>query len=193
MEHRAFRAWLAEVDDLTADQRLELEEVLAGRTPRAAVTAAIEGSLGDERRCPHCGDGASVGCGAANGVRRFRCKKCGKSFNALTGTPLAGLRKKERWLEFGRSLSEGDTVVASAERCGVAVSTAFRWRHRFLAAKPADPTLTGIVEADEAFVLLSYKGFSGLATGGKGPAPCRSAGSQSPQAWRQGDEARPVP
>ena len=30
--------------------------------------------------------------------------------------------------------------------------------HRFLAAKPADPTLTGIVEADEAFVLLSYKG-----------------------------------
>ena len=91
-------------------------------------------------------------------MRRFRCKKCGKSFNALTGTPLARLRKKERWLEFGRSLSEGDTVVASAERCGVAVSTAFRWRHRFLTAKPADPTLTGIVEADEAFVLLSHKG-----------------------------------
>ena len=86
MEHGAFRAWLAEVEDLTADQRLELEEVLAGRTPRAAVTAAIEGSLGDERRCPHCGDGASVGCGAANGVRRFRCKKCGKSFNALPDT-----------------------------------------------------------------------------------------------------------
>ena len=174
MEHRAFRAWLAEVDDLTADQRLELEEVLAGRTPRAAVTAAIEGSLGDERRCPHCGDGGSVGCGAANGVRRFRCKKCGKSFNALTGTPLAGLRKKERWLEFGRSLSEGDTVVASAERCGVAVSTAFRWRHRFLTAKPADPTLTGIVEADEAFVLLSYKGFgSGNGRKRAGPLPFR--------------------
>ena len=48
MEHVAFRAWLAKVDDLTADQRLELEEVLAGRTPHAAVTAAIEGSLGDE-------------------------------------------------------------------------------------------------------------------------------------------------
>ncbi len=36
MEPGAFRAWLAEVDDLTADQRLELEEVLAGRTLRAA-------------------------------------------------------------------------------------------------------------------------------------------------------------
>src|SRR3954454_22831642 len=45
---------------------------------------------------------------------------------------------------------------ASAERCGV--STAFRWRHRFLTAPAASPILTGIVEADETFVLLSYKG-----------------------------------
>lgn len=158
MEHSVFRTWLAAVDDLTAAQRQELEEVLAGRPPRAAVTAVIEGSLGDERRCPHCGHEKSVGCGKADGLRRFRCKQCGKSFNALTGTPLARLRKKERWLDFGQSLGEGDTVVDSAERCGVAVSTAFRWRHRFLTAKEPTPTLTGIVEADEAFVLLSYKG-----------------------------------
>ena len=109
MEHGVFRAWLAEVDDLTDDQRLELEEVLAGRPPRTAVTAVIEASPGDERRCLHCGHGASVGCGQADGLRRFRCKGCGRSFNALTGTPLARLRKKECWLDFGRSLSEGET------------------------------------------------------------------------------------
>jgi len=109
MEHGVFRAWLAEVDDLTVDQRRELEEVLAGRPSRAAVTAVIETSPGDERRCPHCGHGASVGCGQADGLRRFRCKGCGRSFNALTGTPLARLRKKECWLDFGRSLSEGET------------------------------------------------------------------------------------
>jgi hypothetical protein len=60
MEHGVFRAWLAEVDDLTVDQRLELEEVLAGQPPRAAVTAVIETSPGDERRCPHCGHGAAA-------------------------------------------------------------------------------------------------------------------------------------
>src|SRR3954463_1676783 len=38
---------------------------------------------------------------------------------------------------------------ASAERCGVALSPAFRWRHRFLPAPAASPTLTGIVEADD--------------------------------------------
>jgi hypothetical protein len=52
-------------------------------------------------------------------------------FNCLTGTSLARLRHKERWTEFGASLSMGETAVAFAERCGVAGSTAFRWLHDF--------------------------------------------------------------
>ncbi len=59
MDQGMFRAWLAEIDGLTAKQRQELEAVLAGRQPRAAVAAAIEERLGEARRCPHCG-GASV-------------------------------------------------------------------------------------------------------------------------------------
>ncbi len=158
MDQGMFRAWLAEIDGLTAKQRQELEAVLAGRQPRAAVAAAIEERLGEARRCPHCG-GASVGGGRTDGLRRFRCKDCRRSFNALTGTPLARLRKKERWLDFGQSLSEGETVAASAERCGVAVSTAFRWRHRFLrAAKNPTRLLSGIVEVDETYILSSCKG-----------------------------------
>src|SRR3954463_7309302 len=83
--------------------------------------------------------------GRANGLRRYRCKACAKSFKALTGTPLARLRLKERWLEFTQSLSVGDTV-----QCQVALTTAFRWRHRFLKAlKTTTTPLRGIVEADE--------------------------------------------
>jgi transposase-like protein len=99
---------------------------LAGNPSYAPVVAALEAGSMNERHCPHCGSEASVGRGMANGLRRFRCKACRKSFNALTGTPLAGLRKKDRWLSFGRSLSEGEIVVESAKRCGVAISTAFR-------------------------------------------------------------------
>ena len=87
--------------------------MLAGRQPRAAVAAAIEERLGEARRCPHCG-GASVGGGQADGLRRFRCKNCRRSFNALTGTPLARLRKKERWLDFGQSLSPDHQAGAGA-------------------------------------------------------------------------------
>ncbi len=50
-------------------------------------------------------------------------------------------------------------MAASAERCGVAVSTAFRWRHRFLrAAKNPTRLLSGIVEVDETYILSSCKG-----------------------------------
>ena len=159
MDQGAFCGWLAQIDDLTKDQRLVVEATLAGEAPRATVAAAVEVASLNERQCPHCGSQGSVGRGQAAGLRRFRCKACHKSFNALTGTPLARLRKKERWLSFGRSLTEGDTVVTSAKRCQVAASTAFRWRHRFLrAAKLASPKLSGIVEADETYVLSSRKG-----------------------------------
>ena len=99
----------------------------------------------------------------ARGLRRYQCKGCGRTFNALSGTPLSGLHHKERWLSFGASLAKGETVKASAARCDVAVSTAFRWRHRFLAAARSDSeVLKGIVEADETYVLESRKGARAL-------------------------------
>ena len=72
---------------------------------------------------------------------------------------LSGLHHKERWLSFGESLAEGETIRGSTERCGIASSTAHRWRHRFLeAVRQAPDRLAGIVEADETFVLESRKG-----------------------------------
>jgi hypothetical protein len=44
-----FRHGSQKVDDLTADQRRELEEELAGRPPRAAVTTVMEANRKDER------------------------------------------------------------------------------------------------------------------------------------------------
>jgi len=71
----------------------------------------------------------------------------------LTGTPLARLRKKELWAAFAAGLGDGDTVK------GVAGTTSFCWRHRFLAAVAADTVkLKGIVEADEADAMTSRKG-----------------------------------
>ena len=110
----------------------------------------------------------------ARGLRRYQCKGCGRTFNALSGTPLSGLHHKERWLSFGASLAKGETVKASAARCDVAVSTAFRWRHRFLAAARSDSEVP--VEADETYVL---------------PEGYARAGTQGTAAGRQGEEARP--
>ena len=89
-----------------------------------------------------------------------RCTSCRKTFNPLTGTPLAGLHHQDRWSDQARALIAGETVAKAAERCKVAYTTAFRWRHRFLSALNLDKPLrlSGIVEADETFILESFKG-----------------------------------
>jgi len=113
-----------------------------------------------------------VANGKARGLHRYLCKACGRTFGALTGTRLSGLHRKEDWLTFGACLAEGDTIKTSSERCGVAVSTAFRWRHRFLeAVQTGAEKLRGIVEADETFVLSSRKGSRAWKTGKQGDMP----------------------
>ena len=163
MDGKGFQVWLSAARGLTRAQRREALAVLSGRSEGEASKAAIELGVDEARRCPHCASEGAGSRGMARGLRRYQCKGCGRTFNALTGTPLSGLHHKERWLSFGASLAKGETVKASAARCDVAVSTAFRWRHRFLAAARSDSeVLKGIVEADETYVLESRKGARGL-------------------------------
>ena len=131
MDIKGFQVWLSAARGLTRAQRREALAVLSGRSEGEASKAAIELGVDEARRCPHCASEGAVSRGMARGLRRYQCKGCGRTFNALSGTPLSGLHHKERWLSFGASLAKGETVKASAARCDVAVSTAFRWRHRF--------------------------------------------------------------
>jgi hypothetical protein len=73
---------------------------------------------------------------------------------------MAHLRKKDRWLDHARAMIEGKSLAKTAALCGVHPTTAFRWRHRFLRAPASDKprSLRGIVEADETFILESFKG-----------------------------------
>ncbi len=125
--------------------------------------------------CPHCGAVTVGGWGRANGMPRYRCKACGKTFTPLTGTPLSGLHYKDRWIDQAQALISGESVAKAAKRCAVDQTTAFRWRHRFLAALNFDKpkSLSGIVEADETFIVESFKGLhKGL------PRPPRKRGGK---------------
>ena len=129
-----------------------------GRREDALGTASLERVEG--QGCPHCAGREIIGWGRSHGLLRFRCKSCGRTFNALTRTPMAHLRKKERWLDHARAMIEGKSLSKTAKLCGVHPTTAFRWRHRFLRSPATDKprTLSGIVEADETFILESFKG-----------------------------------
>ena len=131
--------------------------------------------------CLLCGSDRVTCWGRAHGSPRYRCSDCRKTFNPFTKTPVSGLHKKERWADQARALIEGETLARAAARCEIHPSTAFRWRHRFLAALVGDKpgSLIGIVEADETFVLEILQG----STAWFAPASAR--------ARRQGGKARP--
>jgi transposase-like protein len=105
--------------------------------------------------CPHCAGCEVIGWGRSHELSRFRCKSCGRTFNALTKTPMAHLRKKERWLDHVRAMIEGKSLAKTAQLCGVDPTTASRWHHPFPRASASDKprSFRGIVEADEIFVL----------------------------------------
>jgi transposase-like protein len=148
----------------TADIRPTREDtprpsLIASLASPDALASAAEARI-ERDGCPHCASRKLQRWGSSAGLPRYRCVDCRRSFNALTGTSLAGLRKKDRWANHAQAMISGETLAKSAKRCGMAFSTAFRWRHRFLAAPAVDkPTeLSGIVEADETFILESFKG-----------------------------------
>lgn len=160
MRNREMKRLKVALGGLTPGQREELKAELAAMESRPAATTVVEERFAQVLACPHCASERVIKHGTANGLQRYRCRGCGKTFCALTGTPLAGLHMRGKWLEHVGALREGLILREVAERLHIAVSTAHRWRHRFL-AKPKtiqSQTLAGIAEADETYFLRSCKG-----------------------------------
>ena len=153
MRAEEFSTWLSAIAGMSAEQRRQAlqtltkadgeagasgEGVASGKGGKRGRGKDALGTVGVERvesqGCPHCAGREIVGWGRSNGLLRFRCKSCGRTFNALTKTPMAHLRKKERWLDHAQAMIEGMSLAKTAKLCGVHSTTAFRWRHRFLRA-----------------------------------------------------------
>ena len=158
MKPQEFRHFLARLGELTADQTRALASAMTGA--RSDAIAIIEARFGDGPYCPHCASRQVGTWGSQGNLRRFRCRDCGRTFTALTGTPLSGLHKRHVWLTYAEALVNHASVRKAAEICGLDKTTSFRWRHRFIEA-PCDDKATAlrdIVEVDEIFFLGSFKG-----------------------------------
>lgn len=160
MRVEEFHALSEELEKLTPHQRAQLAERLQKIGHVEAVNNLVESRVLSLHKCPKCGHDEIARWGSASGLQRYRCAACKATFNALTGTPLARLRHKEKWLAYAQQMSEGQSVRKSAQACQVHRNTAFRWRHRFLTLPDQQKALSlvGIAEADETFFLESFKG-----------------------------------
>jgi transposase-like protein len=160
MKAPRFKGWFAKLPSLNQPQRRQVLDALHPAAGLAQVVALITEVRAPSRCCPRCGNERCYRHGFANDLQRYRCCACGRTFNDLTGTPLARLRLKGKWLAYSQVLLDSLPVRKAADRVGVHRNTAFRWRHRFLHWVKLDrpAALNGIVEADETFLLESQKG-----------------------------------
>ena len=152
--------FIAQFACLSARQRQAGIALLRGNAPQQAAITLIEDVARQRLACPACHSAHVHRHGHAHGLQRYRCVPCGRTFNALTGTPLARLRHKAHWLEYADCLLDSVSVRRAASRLGLHRNTTFRWRHRFLSLAKTDRPhcLHGIAEADELYVLESQKG-----------------------------------
>ena len=186
MDLTQFARLKAEIaDKTTAAQILELEDVVRVVVARQFADVALArrtAAVVTSGACPRCGNLDVVRYGKDKNARqRFKCRGCCRTFNILTGTPMARARKPGIW---GRYLDcmTGFMSVRKIVLTGIDIShlTVFRWRHRLLAAAVKDNAamLSGVIEADETFFVRSFKGSRGWKNGL--PPESRAA---RPRAW----------
>src|SRR5918911_5710954 len=108
-----FETVLGAVSRFSPDQVAQLLRALDAVTSEDAVLAALEGLVGPDRCCPWCRTLGAVKRGRLNGLMRYRCKGCGKTFNALTNSPLARLRMRGKWVLSVQSLLQGESLKKS--------------------------------------------------------------------------------
>lgn len=112
--------------------------------------------------CPHCKSTHFVKNGTSRGTIRFLCKDCNKSFTTTTNTIFSNAKKDiSIWQQYIHCMIEKYSLSKTAKICNISLPTAFAWRHKILDAlqKMQDSVeLDGVVEADETFFGLSFKG-----------------------------------
>ncbi len=149
MQTHEFKRLIGLLDTLTSNQLAQLGWRLRCGGGSRAVTEMIEGRIERRPHCPKCTSEHVVRNGHADGLQRYKCRDCGRTFNALTCTPLARLRHREKWLVQTNMLEAGLSVRRAAAEMRVHRTTAFRWRHRFLtlASSARARMLAGVAEA----------------------------------------------
>jgi transposase-like protein len=178
MDACPFDVFLTKLADLTRAQCIRVLSLLSATVKQGHAAEVIEAAAATRLCCPRCRGQHLYRHGTKNGLQRFRCRSCGRTFNSLTGTPLARLRHKDKWLDYCACMLESRTVRKAAAHVDVAKNTSMRWRHRLLTLTKTDrpACLTGIAEADETFLLESQKGARNL----NRPARKRGAKTSTP-------------
>lgn len=156
---------LNEIKQLSSNEKEWLASLLAPSITEDKTTEEFvtEERLSGGRVCPICGCTHIVRNGRRKDhVQRYICKDCGKSFVITSNSIVSGSCKGlSVWRKYIGCMINGFSIRKTAGICRISNSTSFIWRHKILDAlqnMASKVVLDGIVEADETFFAISYKG-----------------------------------
>ncbi len=97
-----------------------------------------------------------------NGKQRYKCKSCNAVFYGTSYSVVSKTRHDlSVWKKYIILLLKGVSLAECARECSISVQTAFTWRHKILHAlqfDQSDRMLGGVVEIDDMFFSVNYKG-----------------------------------
>ena len=107
MNSKGFQALVSQLGDLSAVQCDALITALTRKLPIDDAVLLIDTKFHTDPTCGHCHSKDVRGWSSQGGLKRYRCKACSKTFNALTGTPLAYLHRRDAWFAYAQALADG--------------------------------------------------------------------------------------
>ena len=165
MRNESIAKLIKEFKSLSISERERFIDFVTVNSTPSDFKTVIDTKLAEGIVCPHCsakGKGVRKSGYQKNGRPRFYCSHCNKKFSVTTNGVLYYSKKDfSVWKEFISCFLHGFSVRKSAEICGINKNTAFLWRHKVcdsLVGIMNNVSMSGIVEADETYFRVSYKG-----------------------------------
>ena len=153
------------IEKLTEEERAVLNIIIGNKNKsESSVETLLSGLRFSEKRvCPFCGGTHVVKNGKrADGTQKYICRECGRNPLATSNSLLCGTHKDlTTWLKFIECELNDESLKQTAEKCGIHLNTALEWRHKLHEAvsnSKKEEQLSGVIEMDETYPTVSYKG-----------------------------------
>ncbi len=153
------------IESLTVDEKNTLNILIGNESKgEASIDTLLSGLRFSEKGvCPFCGGTHIVKNGKRkDGTQKYICRECGRNPLATSNSILCGTHKDlATWITFIGCELNDEPLNQTAKKCGIHVNTALSWRHKLHEAvsnSQREIQMSGIVEIDETYPAVSYKG-----------------------------------
>ena len=154
------------LETLCTTEKLELLELLKSQETSKVDLKNIRQEVGKDTviTCPKRQSQLIIGHGQYRYRKRYMCKACNSTFNEMSGTVMAGLKKPDKFQQSVELLIDSISIRRIAIKLGISEHTAFDWRHKVLSGLTSvtSTKMEVLVECDDKQKSISQKGDKNL-------------------------------